>query len=79
MTSVLAAPKLLFTVVITLCLLNFVIPDFWYNLVLVIQNMNVENYVLTILHDTTVTGVPSDACKVASSHVWKTAKPGNVA
>jgi len=41
--------------------------------------MNVENYVLTILHDTTVTGVPSDACKVASSHVWKTAKPGNVA
>jgi hypothetical protein len=40
---------------------------------LVVLTMNVENYVLAILHDTTVTGRPSDACEVAFTHVCKTA------
>jgi len=37
--------------------------------------MNVENYVLTILHDTTVTGLPSDACVVTITRACKTAYP----
>jgi hypothetical protein len=45
----------------------------------VVLTMNVENYVLPILHDTTVTGVPSDVCEVATTHVCKTAKSGNAA
>jgi hypothetical protein len=41
--------------------------------------MNIENDVLTILHDTTVTGVPSDPCVVATIHVCKTPKSGSAA
>jgi zona occludens toxin (predicted ATPase) len=44
---------------------------------LVVLTVNVENYVLTILHDTTVTGGPSDACEVATTHVCKTAMQHN--
>lgn len=46
---------------------------------LVVLTVNVDNYVLTILHDTTVTGVPSDACEVATTLVCKTAKSDNAA
>jgi hypothetical protein len=46
---------------------------------LVVLTMNIENYVLTVLHDTTVTAVPSDASVVATTHVCKTLKFGSTA